>query len=230
MARVRSLLVMVLVLGVTFIAAAEAQAEEGARRGGGRGMLRNSLLGLLGMEQVQKELKLSEEQIGKVEKINEELRAEMTDQYTALRDIEDREKRQAKMAELVGQFDSKAREKLRDVLDKEQTARLDQIRMQVRPVADSLANKDVVDRLKLTEEQQKKLAQINKDMQAKQSELYSGMRDASEEQRTEAFQKLRKIRGDADKQALEVLTAEQKEAFEKMQGKKIELEMERGPR
>jgi len=67
-------------------------------------------------------------------------------------------------------------------------------------------------------------------MEAKQSELRGGMRDATEEQRTEIFQKLRKIRSDVNEKALGVLTAEQKEAFEKMKGERIELPTRRGRR
>lgn len=101
--------------------------------------------------------------------------------------------------------------------------RLDQIRMQVLPVVDSLGNRRVADSLQLTEEQQQTLAQIRKDVEAKQSELRGGMRDATPEQRTEVFEELRKIRSDADEKALGVLSAEQREAFEKMKGEKIEL-------
>jgi Spy/CpxP family protein refolding chaperone len=218
-----------LVLGAALVAAAAAQAAEGPRRGFGGGG-RGSLLGLLRLEQVQKELKLSEEQMAKVKGIVEKLGAEMKEQYAALGEIEDREKRRAKMTELSDQLDAKTREELRGVLEREQVMRLYQIRMQVRAVVDSLANRFVADRLKLTDEQKNKLAEIGKETQAKQSEIYGTMRDASEEQRTEAFQKLRKIRADADEKALGVLTAEQKEAFEKMKGEKIELQMGRGPR
>ena len=56
------------------------------------------------------------------------------------------------------------------------------------------------------------------------------MRDATDEQRSEVYQKLRQVRSDADEKALGVLTAEQKAAFEEMKGEKIELEMRRGPR
>jgi len=56
------------------------------------------------------------------------------------------------------------------------------------------------------------------------------MRNASQEQRAEASGKLRKVRSDADKEALAVLTAEQSKAFQKMQGEKIDLEMQRGRR
>ena len=232
MTRVRRLMVlaMMLVLGVAFACAAQAQAAEGSRSGSRRGFSRGSLLGLLRLEQVQKEMKLSEEQTAKVKELVEKLGAEMREQYTALREIEDRAQRRAKMTELRDQFDNKVREQLHDVLEREQMMRLYQIRMQVRPVVDSLANRYVVRRLELTEEQQKKVAEIAKETQAKQSELFGAMRDASDEQRSEAFQKLRQVRSDADEKALAVLTAEQKEAFENMKGEKIELEMERGRR
>jgi Spy/CpxP family protein refolding chaperone len=234
MTRVRNVFVwaMALVLAAAFVPVAQGQeqAPQRTRRGPGRGLGRDSLLGLLRIEQVQKELKLNEEQVEKVKKVSEEISAEMRKQYTALREIEDREKRMAKMTELADQSDQKAREKLRDVLTREQTTRLYQIRMQVRAVLDSLSNRYVAGKLKLTEEQKKKLAQINKDAQAKRSELFRDLRNASREQRTEAYQKYRKIRSEADKAALDVLTAEQKKAFEEMKGKKIELEMRRSQR
>jgi Spy/CpxP family protein refolding chaperone len=232
MIRVRSALVpvMALVLAAAFVAAAQGQATEGARRGSGRGLSRGSLLGLIRLEQVQKELKLSEEQATKVNKVTEELTAQMREQYTALREIEDREKRRAKMTELADQFDGKVREQLRDVLAGEQMTRLYQIRTQVRAVVESLGNTYVAGKLKLTDQQKEKVARINKDMQAKRSELFGAMRDATQEQRAAATEKLRKIRSDADKEALAVLTAEQSKAFQQMQGEKIELEIQRGRR
>ena len=182
------------------------------------------------IEQVQKDLKLSEEQVAKVRKVAEQIGAKMREQFAAIREIEDREKRRAKMTELADQFDQKARQGLREVLAREQWRRLLQIRLQVRPVVDSLTSKRLASRLKLTEQQQKKVAQIAKDMAAKRSELFASMRDATQEQRTQAIQKYMKMRADADEKALGLLTAEQKEAFEKMKGEKIELPTRRGRR
>ena len=219
-----------LVLGAAFVAAAHAQAPEGARRGFGRGPSRGSLFGLLRLEQVLREMKLSEEQTAKVQEVVEKLGAEMREQYAALREIEDRAEQRAKMSELSDQFDDTVREQLRDVVEREQMMRLYQIRMQVRPVVESLANRYVAGRLELTEEQKKKLDEIAKEMQAKQSELYGSMRDANDKQRAEVFQKLRELRSNADEKALGLLTAQQKEAFEKMKGEKVELQMGRGRR
>ncbi len=233
MNRVRRSLVlmMVLVLGAAFTCAAQAQQREGSRRGSGRGFSsRGSLLGLLRLEQVQKEMKLSEEQTTKVQEVVEKLGTEMREQYTALREIEDRQQRREKATALSDEFDGKIREQLRDVVEREQMMRLYQIRMQIRPVVDSLSNRYVARRLELTDQQKQKLAEIGKDSQAKQSELYGTMRDASDEQRSEVYRKLRQVRSDADEKALALLTAEQKDSFEEMKGEKIELEMRRGRR
>ena len=177
---------------------------------------------------MQKELNLSAEHIAKVTEIRDKLGTEMQERNTALREIEDREERSAKRTELSNEFDRKAREQLREVLSREQMMRLYQIRMQVRPIVDSLTNQYVARQLELTEEQQKKVAEIVKNMQAKQSELMRGMRDATQEQRMEVSQKLRKLRSDADENALKLLNAKQKEALEEMKGEKIELPTRRG--
>ena len=230
MTRARSLIVLAiaLVLGTACIAPAQAQERERSGRRFGRGTSRSSLLGLLGREQVQQEMNLSDEQTTKVQEIVENLGAEMQEQYSSLREIEDRDQQRARITELRDQSDQKVREQLGDVVEREQVMRLYQIRMQVRAVVDSLANRYVSGRLELTDGQKNKLNEINKAVGAKQSEVYATMRDASDEQRSEAFQKLRKMRSEADTEALALLTAEQKAAFEEMKGEKIELQTRRG--
>lgn len=232
MSRVRSSLVlaMVFVLGGVLVAAA-AQAAEGraaaARRRSGIMDWRASLVFLLGREQVQKELKLNEEQTGKVKEMVQKLWEEMREQWAGLREITDQEKRWAKMAELGDQMNRKARTQLQDVISREQRRRLYQIRMQVRGPAYTLSGKRIASRLKLTDEQRKKLAEIDKDLQQKASEAMKGFRDLSQEERGKRFAELGKVRQKANQDALKLLTAEQKEGFEKMQGKKFELQMRR---
>jgi len=216
-------MVMVLALGIAFVIAAETPTPRRPRRRSGRGLRSGRLLSLVANEQVQKELKLKEEQIAKVKKVNEKLTAEIRKEYTELRKIEDRAKRRAKYTELAKKFDGKAREELGKVLAREQMIRLYQIRMQFRAVTDSLASRYVAGKLKLTDEQKKKVADIAKDSRAKRYEIYGSMRNADEKKRAEARKKLQKIREDADKKALEVLTADQNKAFQAMKGKKFEL-------
>ncbi len=221
MNRVRSVLAVVMVLSLAYAAAAQAQ-DRPRRRRSRRG--RSTLLGLLSVEKVQKELKLTEEQLAKVKEVSEKLGAEMRKEYAALREIEDRQKRIEKMAELRTQFDRKAREQLGEVIPREQMRRLYQIRMQVRSVLDSLGNRYVAGRLKITDEQKTKLAEITKEMQTKRTELFSSARDASREERTKMFEKFRKLRADTDKKALALLTDEQKKIFDAMKGEKFEFD------
>ena len=227
MSRVRSWLVLALafVLAGALLTAAYAQPPGGQgtymrTRGG-------SFLGLLSVDKVRQELKLSEEQIDKVSEIGQKLREEMRQQYAGLREIEDWQKRRAKMTELRDQFDEKAHAEIREVLSREQMIRLYQIRLQVRGAVYGLNNEYIAKRLKLTPEQRKKAADIDKDTQEKMYDVYSELRNLSREERSkkmaEVGEKLRKIRDDANEQALALLTAEQKEAFEKLKGEKFEL-------
>ena len=227
MTRIRRMFVpaIALVLAVTFVAAAQEQRP--ARRSP-RGMgTRGSLIGLVSLGQVQKELKLNEEQIGKVKKVVETLTAEMRKEYGALREIEDRQKRREKMTELGKQFDEKARGQLRDLLSEEQMMRLYQIRLQVRGAVYGLNNKWIAGRLKLTDDQKKKAAELEKATQEKIFGTFSGLRDLSREERREKMaelrEKIRKIRSKAGEQALGLLNAEQKETFERIKGEKLEL-------
>lgn len=219
MSRVRSALVLAMVFVSGSALHTPAQAQSTGR----------SFLGLLSQEQVQKELKLSEGQIGKVREIDEKLRKELRPQWTSLRETDDWEKRWAKWKEMVDQFDEKARGQLRDVLSREQLMRLYQIRTQVRGVVATLSREWTANRLKLTDEQKKKVAEIDKATRQKQSEAFQGYRDLSQEERRARFAEFGKIRQKADEQALALLNADQKEALKKMQGKKFELQR-RSPR
>jgi Spy/CpxP family protein refolding chaperone len=215
----------VLMMGAAFVIAAEAEApkkpQQRRRRRGGR--YRSSLLGLMGIEKVQKEVKAKEDQITKIKAITEKLRAEIRKQYGEARKITDETARRAKFAELRAKYDSDSRKQLHEVLSREQMMRLYQIRMQYRAVTETLASKYVAKRLKLTDDQKTKAAKIGADSRTKLYAIYRTMRDADEAKRTEARKKLGEIRDEADKQALALLTPEQVKEFEKMKGKAFEL-------
>ena len=218
---------LALVLGAAVGTAAGAQPAGAAPRGAGFMARTGSFLGLLGAEKVQKELKLSDAEVAKTQEIGKKLGAEMREPFAGLREIQDRRKAWAKMTELLQQFDEKARGQLRDVLSQEQLMRLYQVRLQVRGPVYGLNNSWIAERLKLTDEQKKKGAKIDAAMQEKIYELLGGLRDLTPEQRREKMaevgEKYNKIRNEADKQALGLLTAEQKEALEKLKGEKFEL-------
>ncbi len=226
MTRTLSLLVLAtaLLLGTTLLATAEAQRPGGDRRGPGR----RSLLGLLRSEQVQKELKLTDDQTAKVKEIGEKLREEMSSQWSGVREMEDRDARRAKMTELTKQMDEKSREGLRDVISWEQLMRLYQIRLQIRGSVYGLNHEWIANRLQLTSEQKDKLSEIKKSNEQTMREAFSSFRDLSQEERREKMGEFRKIRTDADEQALGVLTDEQKTTYEQLKGEKFEFERRRG--
>ena len=187
-----------------------------------------SLVGLLSLEQVQKELKLSDEQVGKVKEALQKLQAELREQSAALREITDPEARRAKRTELTDQLDRKAREQLREVLSGEQMMRLYQIRIQVGGPLYALNNPRIAERLKLTDEQKQKAAELQKATQQKTTEARRGMANLSQEERRQKTADLREITNKANAEALGLLNADQKEALEKMKGEEFKLPARRG--
>ena len=227
MSRVRSSLVLAIavVLGTALLAAA---AEQGSRRGdgfrGGFSGRGSSLTGLLSSQQIQKELKLTEEQVGKAAEISKKIRADTQKESEAARAITDRAKQRAKRDEISEKREQMARKALRDVLEREQIMRLYQIRIQLRGAVYGLSNEFVARILKLSDEQKKKVADIDKGAQEKRSKLSAGSRGASQEERRKRYTEIRTIGQKADEAALAVLTAEQKEGYKKIQGEKFELQ------
>lgn len=222
MSRVRCIVVlaMVLVLAVPMIAAAADQPRGGGGQFG-------SFLGLMSVEKVRQELKVSDEQADKVRESSKKLWGEMSEQFGSLREIEDRQEQMEKYIELGDKLDEKARGVLGEILSGEQMIRLYQIRLQVRGPVYGLNHPWIANRLKLTEEQKKKAARLEKTTRQKTLKLFAGLRDLSRDERrekwTEIREKLGKIREAADKKALGLLTGEQKEAFEGLKGDKFEL-------
>ncbi len=186
------------------------------------------MLGMLRLDQIQTEIKLTEAQKSKVDAVAEEIMDAMRDQYSQLRDIEDRAQRNEKRNELDKEVDRKAREQLRDVLEREQVMRFYQIYMQVRPALEILAIEQIANRLEVTDEQKMKLAEVKKEIEAKQAKLFAEMRDASQEDRRELSAKYRQLGTDANEKAVGVLTEDQRKKFDEMKGEKFELQMRQG--
>ncbi len=225
MSRVQRMFVSSLALTVSavLVAATAVQAAEGpAARVHGSGAQSSGLAeDRAGAEGLEAERRGRREGRGG----SGEVSAEMREKFAGLREMEDREQRRAKMTELSDELDQKAREQLREVLS---------------PGADDVAVSDSHAGPPRGGESDESAccwqtpahggttAEVGPNQQGRGGEAvgtaWQGMRDATDEQRTEVFQKLGKIRSDADEKALGVLTAEQKEAFEKMKGRaEIEL-------
>jgi hypothetical protein len=194
--------------------------------GGGGGM---DALALVGIEQVQTELKIRDDQKPKIDELRESTRSQQRELFGGLRDLS-REERAERMEELRGkqqELTKAAEEKLHGVLSADQKSRLEQIQLQLRGI-DALAQPDVAKKLDIDAEQQAVLAGIFESRREEQRKLMEGLREGGREGGRERFQEMNAKREEitkkAETEAMAVLTAEQKSQFTAMQGEKFELD------
>jgi Spy/CpxP family protein refolding chaperone len=205
---------------VAGIVAATACVALAQGPGGGRGMFGgggrfNDPTFLLGAEQVQKELELSDEQKTKVGSLVDDARQSMM----GLRDLS-QEERQTKMQDMA----KANRKKIDDILMPPQRERLDQISLQIAG-AGALSRPEIADKLSLTADQKSKLQELADDAQQKRMDLFSAGPPTDQQEMQDRMQKAQKIGADQKEKAMAVLTADQKQTFEKMQGKKFDFDI-----
>jgi Spy/CpxP family protein refolding chaperone len=206
----------VLVLATSAMAQQRGQGRGGF--GGRGGMFRVSKIQLLQAEQVQKELELVDDQKEQIGKIADESREGMRDLFPAggLRDLSD-EERTKRLAEVNTKMEERNKEvdkKLDTVLLDHQKTRLNEIYIQARGTQ-ALTDKEIATALNISDDQKKKIEATREENQRAQREAFTGGDFDPEKART--------MRREADEKVLAVLTAEQRDKFEKMQGKKIDL-------
>lgn len=206
------------------LAAVSAEAQQGRGRGGfgfggpgGRG-----LVSLAGNEAVQKDLGLSADTTSKLNTLNEDMRAARTKEYNSagidLQNFQNlsNEQRQ-KMAEIGTKLNEEFTPKLNELISADQMKRLKQINVQSQG-SGALANADVAAELALTAEQKTKLGGLLADYGRKQGELFTAGGDVQER-----IAKGRELSAELEKNALEVLTADQKTKFSALKGSPFDL-------
>jgi len=231
-------------LALALTVAAVAQSAEERERGRDRGrragppggmMMGRSMggdaIGLLRSEAIQKELELVDAQKEKLRALAEELRSQMgrSGERGERQELTE-EQRRARMAEFMEKAKARAEEtrtKLAEILLPAQLERLEQIQLQLRGSM-ALADSKVAEALKLTEEQKVKLRQIGEKLSEQRRSLFGDRPGADEQARRARWQeiseKMRKLSEQAREESLQVLTAEQREALEKMKGKAFDVE------
>ena len=192
--------------------AQDKKKDDGNRRrqgqfrgpGGSRGTGKTTLLRA---EAVRKELKISEEQSDKLRTIGEELR------------------------ELGQKLNRESEKKVAGALTRKQSARLNEINLQVRGLR-AVTDDDVAKELGLSDEQKKKIKGVFDAQQEKQRSVFSGfggLRDLSKEEREKKFAEMREkgaaLRKETQEKATAVLTEEQQGLYELMKGEKFELDL-----
>lgn len=209
----RSVSAFVLSAALVLVAtSAQAQQRQQQRGGRGGGFTVSSLM-LLSQKSVQDELKLSADQVSKVE----EAAKKEADARQGLRNLGQDEQR-AKFREMRTASDKV----VADILKPEQTKRLKQITLQ-QEGSRALAEPEVAQALNLTDDQKTKLRTIAEESGRQMRELFQGG------QNTGAREKLAELRKSTNDKAMAVLTDEQKSKLKELQGEpfKGEIRFER---
>ena len=202
-----------LALALAFAQTSLAQ-QQGRGRGFGRGFS-VSQPQLASLEQVQTELKVTPEQKAKISEINEQL----AEDRRALGRPEGQDGFRQR-AEQIEKLNAEATKQLHAAIDETQQNRLREIWIQVNGTG-VLSDEAIAKELKITEQQQEQLTSTRRESFQAFGEAFRSAGDLSEDQRREKLQELRR---ESEQKVLAVLTAEQREQFEKMQGEKIEID------
>lgn len=203
----------------------------GGRGGFGRmGGDRNSYLGLLRMDEVQADLKLTDDQKTTVREIGEEMRNAARPEgldRESLRDASPEEQQAAfaKMREFAETQEKEVRTKLAAVLDEAQMQRLRGLWVQRSGALAALSNAEIVEQLQLTDEQ-KNLLSTQREEQRESMRGFGrrgeGGPPAAEGQAGgNFFERMQELRKAADDAALGVLTEDQKTAYAALEGEKF---------
>jgi hypothetical protein len=206
--------------GLVVLAGGLATAQP-PQRGGGRGGFGGGMMtgpGLLMNKSVQQELKLTDDQIKKIDETVKEVREKHQDEFQALRDASQEERRE-KGAALMRKVGEETHKALAGVLKPDQEKRFKQIELQVRG-AQAFTDPDVQKQLKLTEDQQDKIKTINEDAQKEMRSAREGGGGPG------GFQKMAEIRKEAAEKSVSVLSADQKAQWKEMTGAPFEVRFE----
>jgi len=208
---------LVVVVGLVMVSALAQSAS--AQRGGGRGFGRlfngTAKAQLATLDEVQADLKLTDEQKTQIAEINDKLR----------------EDRRGLFGSGFGQFNqiradmdklnSEASAEVDAKLDDTQKQRLQEIAIQVNGAA-ALNDPSVVGQLNLSDEQKKKLEDVRAENSKAVEDAMSDFGDLSREERRDKFRTLAET---SDSNLLGVLTDEQKKKFDEMKGTEIDVDL-----
>jgi Spy/CpxP family protein refolding chaperone len=200
-----------------------ALAQQPGRRPGGFGGFGGftqspgqEKLAYLANEAVQKELELADDQKADLRKVGEEAQAKGREFFTGFQGFRDlseaeQEKRRTELRQKQEALGKDVSKKVAAILLPHQGDRLQEIWVQVRGTS-VLSDPDIAKELGLTDKQKEQLTAVG---DAIRERMRSGGQQGGQQNFAERFAAIRKER---DEKSLAVLTAEQKEKFEKMKG------------
>jgi len=202
---------LVLTLGALSLLVSPAWAQGRGGSGGGAA-------GFLMAPNVQKDLKLTDAQVRKVQETLREIRERHQGDYTALRDASP-DVRWAKMATLNETVSDEVKKALS--FSAEQSRRFDQISLQAHGLQ-AFANPTVEENLKLTNDQKSKIREIAEATRGSFEGAFN--KDASEQERTVARNKRAATQKENMTKVQALLTDDQKKAWKELTGEPIEIQ------
>jgi Spy/CpxP family protein refolding chaperone len=164
----RTKLWMTVALAVAVAAPSWAQGR-GQGRGQGFGGMMGGPMQILMIPAVQEELKLTEEQKGKLQQVGQEIRETMGQALQGLRDLSP-EERQKKMQD----YQAESTKKINAVLKEDQQKRLRQLVLQRQGVAIVAQDEEVAKQLKVTDDQKLKIRDITRAAGEERRALFQG--------------------------------------------------------
>ena len=198
---------------------------------------------LLSSDSVQMELRLNPEQKAKLEKVRSKLNGSL--RSIAMGEVsedaepldggagdgvvreEDREEdRETRMLRQMGKLDSDARTVLQTLLSESQQRRLREISLQSRGPS-AFSDPEVTRQLQLTQGQQQQLAKIQSATSKQRLDLYKNIKTTPPQERAKILQQLR---SKETRLKYAVLTSEQRALFQRMMGRKIQLNTNKAAR
>jgi Spy/CpxP family protein refolding chaperone len=222
MTRRNGTLVCALVGAMLVAVAAQAQAQRGGGGRGGMGMMGGGpagMLMLLRVQDVQDDLQLTADQKDKLQEMGQGGRGMMQ----GMQDLSPEERR-TKMAEMQ----EKTKKQLADILKPAQVKRLDEISLQFAEAMGGtiavIRNPELAKTLAITAAQEEKIKALEETLAAKRTEMFQGMRDLSQDERTAKQAEMQKEVKKVSDQVLEILTPQQRETLVKAKGKKLDVD------
>ena len=209
----RALSRSILALGAVALMALPASAQRGGGFFGGPAAL-------LTNKGVQKELKLDDAQVQKVEAIAQDARDKMTGLRDKLQDVA-KEDRREKMTQYMSEINADVKKSLAGVLKPDQLKRYEQIDLQNRR-ADAFADPEVQRKLNLTAEQKDKIRGIQEESRGQMREIFQSFQN----DREGAMKRMQELRKETFDKAANVLTSEQKATWKEMAGEPYEVKLE----
>jgi Spy/CpxP family protein refolding chaperone len=196
------------------VAAIVAVAAEPASAQRGRGMGRIRMFSpalVASLDEVQTDLKLTDEQKTEIETINDDTRDKMRDLFSEGGPPD---------MEAFQKLNEEATTQVEKLLEPAQVQRLQQITLQVNG-ASALNDAALREKLHFTDEQTTKFEEAR---DANREAMQDAMDDLGDVSREERRAKMDELRQAADDRLLAVLTPEQKTEFEAMKGAPLEID------